>query len=47
VVNFVDWYSERMLNNLGAEPAPYLKGVPSRAKSIAGKRAPTVVDGVY
>ena len=28
VVNFVDWYSERMLNNLGAEPAPYLKGVP-------------------
>jgi Rieske 2Fe-2S family protein len=28
VVNFVDWYSERLLNNLGAEPAPYLKGVP-------------------
>ena len=28
VVNFVDWYSERMLSNLGAEPAPYLKGVP-------------------
>jgi Rieske 2Fe-2S family protein len=24
----VDWYSERLLNNLGAEPAPYLKGVP-------------------
>ena len=28
VVNFVDWYSERLLSNLGAEPAPYLKGVP-------------------
>jgi Rieske 2Fe-2S family protein len=28
VVNFIDWYSERMLSNLGAEPAPYLKGVP-------------------
>ena len=27
VVNFIDWYSERMLNNLGAEPAAYLKGV--------------------
>jgi len=27
VVNFVDWYSERMLSNLGAAPAPYLKGV--------------------
>jgi Rieske 2Fe-2S family protein len=26
-VNFVDWYSERMLSNLGAAPAPYLKGV--------------------
>ena len=27
VVNFVDWYSERLLSNLGAAPAPYLKGV--------------------
>jgi len=26
-VNFIDWYSGRMLNNLGAEPAPYLKEV--------------------
>ena len=26
VVNFIDWYSERLLNNLGAAPAPYLKG---------------------
>jgi len=23
----VDWYSERLLSNLGAEPAAYLKGV--------------------
>jgi Rieske 2Fe-2S family protein len=27
VVNFIDWYSGRMLNNLGAEPAAYLKEV--------------------
>ncbi len=27
VVNFIDWYSQRLLNNLGAEPAPYLKEV--------------------
>ena len=27
VVNFIDWYSARMLENMGAEPAPYLKGV--------------------
>jgi len=27
VVNFIDWYSERLLNNLGAAPAAYLKGV--------------------
>ena len=27
VVNFIDWYSGQMLKNLGAEPAPYLKGV--------------------
>jgi len=27
VVNFVDWYSERLLSNLGAAPAAYLKGV--------------------
>jgi len=27
VVNFIDWYSERMLNNLGAEPASYLKQI--------------------
>jgi Rieske 2Fe-2S family protein len=27
VVNFIDWYSARLLENLGAEPAPYLKGV--------------------
>jgi len=24
-VNFIDWYSQRVLENLGAEPAPYLK----------------------
>ena len=27
VVNFIDWYSGRLLNDLGAEPAPYLKEV--------------------
>ena len=27
VVNFIDWYSERMLSNLGAEPASYLRQV--------------------
>jgi Rieske 2Fe-2S family protein len=27
VVNFIDWYSERMLSNLGAELAPYLRQV--------------------
>jgi len=27
VVNFIDWYSQRVLENLGAEPAPYLKEV--------------------
>ncbi len=27
VVNFIDWYSERMLSNLGAAPAPYLRDV--------------------
>ena len=27
VVNFIDWYSERVLHNLGAAPAPYLRQV--------------------
>ena len=27
VVNFIDWYSQRVLENLGAEPAAYLKEV--------------------
>ncbi len=27
VVNFIDWYSERMLHNLGAAPASYLRQV--------------------
>jgi Rieske 2Fe-2S family protein len=27
VVNFIDWYSERVLSNLGAAPAPYLRQV--------------------
>jgi Rieske 2Fe-2S family protein len=27
VVNFIDWYSAKLLENMGAEPAPYLKGV--------------------
>jgi Rieske 2Fe-2S family protein len=27
VVNFIDWYSARLLENMGAEPAAYLQGV--------------------
>src|SRR3989338_663516 len=40
VVNFIDWYSERLLNNLGAAPAPYLKGVAAEYRSWRVGRPP-------